>query len=627
MIKRTISLIFLHLCTIAATAQSPIAVYSTADSNIEIAGKVQVLEDKGDNFTIGQVIASNKFVTNTSQFVDLGFSRSAFWIKIRVKNTTQNNPLLVEISQASIDHAEIYNLQPDGTIETQKLTKWLPLSARKYKELNYIFDVDAKPNEIHTCFIKVIGDEPKQFTLQLGSAKSTLELEGTVDFFSGIYIGIMLAMLLYNLFIYFTVTDKSYIFYVIYIAFVTLTQTNLPQKYFWPEIPWIGTHSLLLFSSLAGITGLLFMQQFLKTKRYVPLMHKISYLFFIPYGLCIVFALSDKFIIGTQIMEPISGLVSLFMLFTAIRVFRKGYRTAKFFLIGWSIFLVGVLIFVFKDLGILPYNYLTRYTMQIGSVFDVLLLSLGLADRIKALYREKEEKARQLQKAYNELNRFSYSASHDLKAPLSTMKSIINLSKLDSTYESDEYLGMIETSVNQLDDFTTNILNYFLNQNKEQLSVPIMFESFLQKLIEQIKVFRNTSGIKFVINVKQTEPFYSDEFIIGIILSNLISNSIVHRDLGLKENKVEIDVLVYRRAATILVKDTGNGIAPEHLKHIFEMFYRASTNNAGSGLGLYIVKESMDTLDGTITVSSTIGKGTCFSLAIPEKKHSRKLIA
>jgi len=620
MVKKIIFSLFLFFSSSWVFAQSPLVIYSDANSNAEITDKVQLLEDKEAGLTIGQVMLSDKFVNNTGRVLNLGFSKSAFWVKVVLKNTTETNHLLLELSQPSIDSVEFYNSSPGETMQVQKLTKWAPLSARKYRDLLYIFDLDVKPNEIQTCFLRIKGDQPIQLTLTVGTPKSIFELMETVDFFSGIYVGIMLVMILYNFFIYFIVKDRSYLYYVLYIAFVLFTQTDYPLKYLWPDIPWTNVHALSLFPCLAAITGLLFMQRFLKTKEYEPLLDKISYFFFALFGCSVLFSLFNNFVVSTHIMEPLSALLSLYMLFMAIRIYRKGYRPAKFFLIGWTIFLVGVMVFIFKDLGIFPYNVFTRYTMQFGSACDVILLSLGLADRIKTLNEEKEEKTHQLQKAYNELNRFAYSASHDLKAPISTITSVINLAKLEHAYESNEYLPMIESCINQLDEFTTSIINYFLNQNKEKLINDIDFESLLQKLIGQIKAYRDTSGVRFSIHIQQTEPFYGDDFRLHMILINLISNSIVHRNPSLETTLIEIDVAVTGETATIQIKDNGNGIAPEHLEHIFEMFYRASSSGAGSGLGLYIVKESIDTLDGTITVTSTLGQGTCFQLVIPSKK-------
>ena len=230
-----------------------------------------------------------------------------------------------------------------------------------------------------------------------------------------------------------------------------------------------------------------------------------------------------------------------------------------------------------------------------------------------------EEKTQELEKACQELNRFAYSASHELRAPLTTIQGIINLAKIENHYETDEYLQMIEKTLKKLDSFTKNIINYYKNTKKDDQLKSIDLKSHIEGLIENIKLFYNTSTVTFKIHVNQEEEFCNDEFRIGLILNNIISNAINHRSENVENLLIEIDVQVKNKLAEIKIKDNGNGIPPEHLDNIFKMFYRASNETTGSGLGLYIVKEAIDKINGTILVSSTIGEGTCFNVTIPSK--------
>ena len=210
---------------------------------------------------------------------------------------------------------------------------------------------------------------------------------------AGIYFGIILVMMLYNLFIYITVKDDSYLYYVIYIFFVGLTQASLQGytfKYIWPQNTWLAIQSAFLAPGLVGIAALLFIRNFLSTKIYVPKLNFSMNLIIAFYIFCIGLSLFGIYNLSQLLIQITAICASLFAFVIGYIIYKKGLRTAKFFLIAWSIFIIGVLLFVLKDLGILPYNNFTAYTMQAGSAIEVVLLSFALADRINILKKEKE---------------------------------------------------------------------------------------------------------------------------------------------------------------------------------------------------------------------------------------------
>ena len=204
----------------------------------------------------------------------------------------------------------------------------------------------------------------------------------------------MLVMLFYNLFIYISTKDKNYIYYVVYVLLVLLTQTCLegyPYQYLWPSKPIIAKYSMFVFPSLVGISSMIFMNVFLNVRHYSRTLFNLSYLFSVIYLVPIALAFLQVFDVSQKLMEMTAGIVSIYMLITAIVISKKGYTPAKYFLVAWVTFLAGVIIFILKDLDVLPYNNFTRYTMQIGSAIETVLLSFALASRINILKRENAE--------------------------------------------------------------------------------------------------------------------------------------------------------------------------------------------------------------------------------------------
>lgn len=226
-------------------------------------------------------------------------------------------------------------------------------------------------------------------------------------------------------------------------------------------------------------------------------------------------------------------------------------------------------------------------------------------------------KTEQLQKAYNELDRFAYSASHDLRAPLTSILGIVNLAKMEG--KSGQYMEMIEKSVHKLDLFTKNIINYYRNAKLAEQVNEIDFEKLLKETLEYIDFFNHQDRIEYTTQVNQTSVFQSDDTRIRIILNNLLSNAIKYQQKDRKDQKISIQIEVTDMSALIMVSDNGIGIDDAHIHNIFKMFFRATNENFGSGLGLYIVKEIVHKLGGEITVKSALGAGTEFRITLPNK--------
>jgi signal transduction histidine kinase len=223
----------------------------------------------------------------------------------------------------------------------------------------------------------------------------------------------------------------------------------------------------------------------------------------------------------------------------------------------------------------------------------------------------------ELKKANHELDKFVYSCSHDLRAPLSSMLGIISIS-LEETSDPGmvEHLGMLKKSINKLDGFISDILDYSRNARTEIKKEEIDFKEVLSDLTNDLKHMNgNTVDIKT--DIRTESPFYSDRSRINIVLNNLVSNAIRYQNPKINDPFVDIKVDTSDTETHIIVKDNGIGIPKEHQQKIFDMFYRVSKNSVGSGLGLYIVKEAIDKLNGRIEVESEPGQGTTFNVYIP----------
>jgi signal transduction histidine kinase len=250
----------------------------------------------------------------------------------------------------------------------------------------------------------------------------------------------------------------------------------------------------------------------------------------------------------------------------------------------------------------------------------VLERTSALKDEI-TIRKKAEEKIQrtnlELSKRNTELDNFVYSVSHDLRAPIASVLGLINLAKKDiDIHMKDMYLDMIQKSAMQQDLFIKEILDQSRNSRLEVKREEILFQSLIEETFTQLKFATNAvQNVEKIINVNQTHPFLSDRWRLKVILNNLISNAIRYRN-G-RDPVIKVNVDISENAATVAIEDNGKGIEKDHLPNIYKMFYRATDDGAGSGLGLYIVKEAIEKLNGNINIESEVGKGTRVRMEIP----------
>ncbi|SMC39680.1 PAS domain S-box protein [Cellulophaga tyrosinoxydans] len=248
---------------------------------------------------------------------------------------------------------------------------------------------------------------------------------------------------------------------------------------------------------------------------------------------------------------------------------------------------------------------------------------IGMASDISNLIlAEKRLEAQniELSKTNAELDRFVYSASHELRAPLASVLGLINII-LSEEKEPDLVfkLQMMEQSVKRLDSFIKDIVQYSQNRHLEVASEKIDFHSLVQDSLESFWYLENRSQINIHVNITDTLAFYSDKKRISIILNNLISNAIKYHNVAGSNPIININITTTKDQGIIAIKDNGLGIPQEHLKSIFKMFYRVSSKIMGTGIGLFVVKEIVEKIDGKITVESEENKGTTFTVILPNQ--------
>ncbi|MHB8260099.1 MAG: sensor histidine kinase [Bacteroidia bacterium] len=392
-IKLFFYLLFTLLFSFPAICDTPI-IFSDKEPSDYIGKNVWILKDPTCKMGINEVQSSKYFELSSQVVPRFGFTKAAIWVKFQVKNTSSESHLILELTAPLIDEAELFTLSEDGSFSSVVIGQNIPFKKRKYLNPSYLFDIYIEQGNLKTYFIKIKSFDQIELPLKITTPILALSSITNNNFLFGVYVGIMVIMIFYNLFIYFSIRDKSYLYYVIYILSIMLTQTTFQGytfKYLWPNCPKFEVQSILLLSIFVGFASVEFLRVFLNTKKYVPKLDKIFLVAYLFYLIAFILVMMGLYQVSWMLILCIVSPLSLYMLFIGLKITRMGYRPAKFFTIAWSIFLVGVFIYAMKDFGILPYNNFTVYTMPIGSAIETVLLSFALADRINILRKEKEQ--------------------------------------------------------------------------------------------------------------------------------------------------------------------------------------------------------------------------------------------
>ena len=232
--------------------------------------------------------------------------------------------------------------------------------------------------------------------------------------------------------------------------------------------------------------------------------------------------------------------------------------------------------------------------------------------------REQDQQA-EIDRLSRALDMFTYSASHDLRSPLTTMMGLINLAEIsENEEERAHYFSMMRQSVGRLDMLIKEIVEITMNSKLGLSKEAIDFKRLLEEKEQDLFYLKQVGRVRVSLDLEEDAPaFYSDKNRVRVILSNLLSNAIKFADFNKEDPAMEISVEVSEKEAVLTFKDNGIGISERHIPNVFDMFYRAHEHQVGPGLGLYIVKETVNVLGGKIQIASKVEEGTSVEVRIP----------
>jgi diguanylate cyclase (GGDEF)-like protein len=400
--KRALALLAL-LIFASVQAREPVPLPGV-DGRVTLGMHVDALEDAGGGLGLEDVRQPEhaaRFVPAASDLLNFGYTRSAWWLRFSLPGgMSPGEEMLLEIAFPSIDRIELHvpEAQPGG--ETRYWTRvagdTFPWDAREVRHRNHVFRIPAPAAAgEHTYYLRAVTHGVLTVPMTLWRAEAFAEHDRSAQLILGLFYGLALALVLYNLMLLFAVRDRIYLYYVLYAAaFCTylLCFDGLSFQYLWPRSVWAANHVLALSLSLTLMFGAQFSRAFLDMRRIAPRADAVMRAVVGAAAALAVFSVTGWVLDYGGVLRAISVIAfaaAAVATYAAVRALFLGYRPARYFLLAWAALIAFIALGALRNFTLVPTNFVTIYGLHIGFALDVLLLSFALGDRINLLRRER----------------------------------------------------------------------------------------------------------------------------------------------------------------------------------------------------------------------------------------------
>jgi len=364
-------------------------------SSVPVGNYVYLYKDAESIYKDSEIVHITQFKpVNKDIYVTADVTKGNIWAKFKVVNSTADSIFFLNLQYSNISELSFYKYEK-GRLQLINTTgNDFDFGRRTNASPDFVFPLRLPQGDTSEFFLKIHNSHPLLLPLFIKSKDRLDESVSLENLIFGLYFGIILSILLYNIFLFISTKDLSYLFYIIYLFFLGLAQTTLPGygfKYFWPHTPWLNNYALIITSSIAGITGIMFAIFFLRIAYYYRNFIFILSLILLLYFISIISTISGNNQAGYNMINYATLGGGLSLIIISAMIGKKGYRAAYYYVVSWIFFLLGIIVLVLRNFSILPYTNTTTYFTYFGSAVEVILLSIALADRINTLRKEKEE--------------------------------------------------------------------------------------------------------------------------------------------------------------------------------------------------------------------------------------------
>lgn len=596
----------------------------------QIFYKGQFYEDKSLKLNIDLILntqAGILFKEVAKRNNNFGYSSSAFWYKLPIFSDSAKTNLVLACQNTTINYLDFYLVNDKGKVVKHSATgNALPFSTREFNNRFFIFGLNLEKHQNYTIYLKLKSEDSIDFSLVLADVNQYLDKQYLVQMIEGVFFGAIGIMGFYNLFLFFIILDSSYLYYVLYIFSALLFQFELGgwfNQFFMNNLPTISNKMGCVFLSFEILFIMLFLEKFTSKGFRNKVMKNLFYLIKVIAFAEIIFAIFIplKYNLPFFVVLTMFGVIPC-ILFTIFDAIGKGVSSTKFMIIGWSAISFGGAMYALASVGVIPFNFISTYSMQIGTIIEMLFLSFALADRINILRFEKQEAQREtisqleenaallqklneeqkkafgavIQGEENERKRLAFELHDGIGQLLSVVK--LNLSSLQQWVDkrNKKTAEVIDGIVLLVDDSCKEIRNISHNLMPDtvvQFGLMAALNDFCRKInvAGKIKVhFQDSDFEPDLIPQAQTTIYR----IIQEILHNAIRHSFA--------TDVYIQLFKEDENLVLLIEDNGIG------------FDVSATMKSDNGMGIRNIISRIEYLKGEVHIESSKGKGTMYNI-------------
>lgn len=573
------------------------------DLELDVGRHVDVLVDPEGQWGIQDVSRRfhGRFQRNQSANPSFGFTRSVIWLRFTVdlSEVTDRSWFLVQ-RHPIVDHMHLYTPDGEGGFSVRHMGDMLPFPERVVQVREFVFPLDNALEGPHTYYMKVHGLGALHLDLRVSSSHGLVERTYLEQLVFGLFLGGVVAMLLYNLLLFFTVRDTAYLYYLVFIAGFALSFVNingLGLQYLWPQMPVINEHfPLLMGITMAAVVQ--FTRRFLVLSERWPSQDRV--LAWLLWGTVLLTALTIAIpapgsyymiVFSVLLIVPVLTIVSW-------RVWRRGYQAARLYVLAWFFFLGGCGVFALMNLGLLPHLAVTNYAPHFGGAWAIILMSLALGDRIKLLQAERDALAgkarRALEQQVADVERLDHDKmlfleylSHELNTPLSWLSGTRLLGERDLSPEMTEVVDMVQQGQERLQRLVATSLRYFDLARRE--CQPVLSHCQPMWMLDQVqrgmqrcfeaRKARLSNRIPAALQLVACEAELRE------VLAMVLDNAVRYSDPG-SEILADAQVNAGARDAILRIHDWGRGMDGADLERIFQPFFMVGSGHHVDGFGL-----------------------------------------
>ncbi|MBN3581875.1 response regulator [Algoriphagus aestuarii] len=629
--KQNYSILILGFVLIFCACSSP-QLHSEFPKSLHQEAKILNLGQHQIDFdSISKGSLDKSFQDLPSANSNLGFTDSNYWVKFPIKNpSSEAKEYYLEVARPITDVANLYAIHPSGQIDILKSGDLIPAANRPFNHRKIIFPVTVEAfSELDNYLYLESDGEVINLPLVLHDANSLIQTSYFDQLVFGAFYGFLgLAGITY-LFFYFGIKEKSFLLYSLYVASIALLHSSLDgfiYQFSNGSQDWLYDRSLLFIAATSSLIFGRYTQVFIRLKE---ISKKLNYVFQLALVLNLLLIFGILFLdAGRTFYYPAANAIGLILillcLIGVIASFFTKYPVDLFFAAGITSLIIGFVIFILNNFSLIENSFLTENAAKIGTGFEILFLSLSMANRIRILKSEKEQMqaiALQQSEESNQIKSYFLSnMSHELRTPLNAIMGL-SQSIMNEITDSKirENLEVIKYSSVSLLSSIEDILDYSKIEKGELILDHKTFD--LQKVIQEIKAFSyqkaRDKGLKFIYEEEAPLPkrVIGDAGRFRQILGNILDNAIKFTPIG--EVKLKFSEIIEKEGRinlTIEISDTGVGIETNKLSRIYESFIQQQLDDkrkfGGFGLGLCIVKALVKLFNGEIQIKSALGEGT-----------------